>query len=56
MWTVGDCHHITCVRGGVVEIKFWDDYLKTMWIGNHQWDVELEFDPVVESWFVVEHT
>ncbi|KIM38095.1 hypothetical protein M413DRAFT_448108 [Hebeloma cylindrosporum] len=39
---------------GVAEIKFWDDYLKTMWIGKQQWDVELEFDPAVESWFVVE--
>jgi hypothetical protein len=40
---------------GITEIKFWDDYLKT----NHdqyQWDVELEFDSVVEGWFVVEHT
>lgn len=39
----------------VAEIAFWDDYMKMMWIGKRQWDVELEFDPEVESWFVVEH-
>jgi hypothetical protein len=40
----------------IAEIAFWDDFLKTTWIGKRQWDVELEFDPVVESWFVVDHT
>ncbi|KAF8965247.1 hypothetical protein BDZ97DRAFT_797886 [Flammula alnicola] len=41
---------------GIAEVAFWDDHLKTTWIGKRRWDVELEFDPVVEGWFVVEHT
>jgi len=39
---------------GQAEIAFWDDHLKTAWIGARKWDVELEFDPVVEIWFVLE--
>jgi len=39
---------------GQAEIAFWDDHLKTAWIGAHKWDVELEFDSAAEIWFVVE--
>ncbi|KAF8911564.1 hypothetical protein CPB84DRAFT_1842061 [Gymnopilus junonius] len=38
---------------GRAEIIFWDDYLKTMWIKKGRWDIELEFDSKVESWFVI---
>ncbi|KAF9480713.1 hypothetical protein BDN70DRAFT_804819, partial [Pholiota conissans] len=41
--------------GDLAQIIFWDDYLNTMWLGKHQWDVEIEFDAVVDSWFVAEH-
>ena len=39
----------------IAEVAFWDDFSKTTWIGKRQWDIELEFDAVVESWFVVEY-
>ncbi|PPQ85558.1 hypothetical protein CVT25_006728 [Psilocybe cyanescens] len=41
---------------GVVETLFWDHHLETRWAGKRPWEVELEFDPVVESWFVTEFT
>ncbi|KAF8184715.1 hypothetical protein BJ912DRAFT_905488 [Pholiota molesta] len=37
----------------MAEIGFFDDYLLTTWIGKGNWDIELEFDAVVESWFVI---
>ena len=51
---LGPCPKVAGYRftNGQAEICFWDDYLKTAWIGARTWDVELEFDPVVETWFV----
>jgi hypothetical protein len=39
--------------GNQGEVQFWDAHLKVAWMGDGSWDVEAEFDPAVEAWFVI---
>jgi len=36
------------------EVEFWEAHLEQTWIGKHLWRIEVEFDEVVQGWFLVD--